>query len=284
MNYTEKNRGRNRPFHSSSTDAGMRIRGQSLLDNKSWKLSWCIDIRYDSNGKQDQTPAKWLNSDTSTVRVPLKECSWLTLPVRELLCLTAFLHPHPSPREGWWYQSSLSAGSRPCFPCLCSFPAVGARANRADGSWEAAGTSRHGAGTGPLPLLWEKEPGVSVPHLLCRGAFLYQMVKSAGTGFSFPPKLDKLKSNELVRGKINPVHSLQKAPPFYWLPVWKHYWYHMLWYSDSFGGTGLAEDQKLDTSVRLLCSAGVGAATPAVLLNFSSLCASRKAKANTSWT
>lgn len=124
MNYTEKNRGRNRPFHSSSTDAGMRIRRQSLLDNRSWKLSWCIDIRYDSNGKQDQTPAKWLNSDTSAVRVHAKECSWLTLPVRELLCLTAFLHPHPSPREGWWYQSSLSAGSRLCFPCLCSFPVV----------------------------------------------------------------------------------------------------------------------------------------------------------------
>lgn len=29
-------------------------------------------------------------------------------------------------------------------------------------------------------------------------------VKSAGTGFSLPPKLDKLESSELVRGKIKP--------------------------------------------------------------------------------
>lgn len=118
------------------------------------------------------------------------------------------------PEEGWWYQNSLLAGSRPRFPCLCrtggsSFPS-GARANRADGSREGAGTASRGAGTGPL-----KRTGVSVPQaLLCHGVFLYQMVKSTGTGFSFPQKLDKLESNELVRGKINPVCSFQKAPPF----------------------------------------------------------------------
>lgn len=174
----------------------------------------------------------------------------------------------PLPLQNWWQQLSS-----------------GARANRARAPGRQQGPASSGAGTGSLSLVWEKEPGVSVPQaLLCRGAFLYQKVKSAGTGFSFPPKLDKLKSNELVRGKINPVHSFQTPPPLHWLPVWKHYWYHTLWYLDNFGDTGLAKDQKLDTSVQLLCSAGVGAATPAVLLNYSPLCASRKAKANTSWT
>lgn len=177
------------------------------------------------------------------------------------------------PEEGWWYQKSLLAGSMPYFPCLCrtggsSFPAVpeqtGLMAPRRE-----QGPASSSAETGPLSPVWEKELGVSVPQaLLCHGAFLYQMVKSAGTSFSFPPKLDKLESNELVRGKINPVRSFQKAPPFQWLPVWKHYWYHMLWYLDNFGGTGLAEDQKLDTSVQLLCSAGVGAAAPAIVLNY----------------
>lgn len=77
------------------------------------------------------------------------------------------------------------------------------------------GPASGGAGTGPLSPVWGKERGVSVSQaLLCHGAFLYQMVKSAGTGFSFPPKLDKLESNELVRGKINPEHSFQKASPF----------------------------------------------------------------------
>lgn len=121
--------------------------------------------------------------------------------------------------EGWWYQNSLSAGSRPCFPCLCrtdgsSFPAVPEQTGlMAPGRQQGPASSS--AGIGPLPPVWEKEPGVSVPQaLLCHGAFLYQMVKSTGTGFSFPPKLDKLKSNELVRGKINPVHFFQKAPPF----------------------------------------------------------------------
>lgn len=39
---------------------------------------------------------------------------------------------------------------------------------------------------------------------------VYQMVKSTGTGFSFPPKLDKLESNELVRGKIKSSALLSK--------------------------------------------------------------------------
>lgn len=44
---------------------------------------------------------------------------------------------------------------------------------------------------------------------------LYQMVKSVGTGFSFPPKLDKLKSNELVRVKIKSSVLLSNNPPFH---------------------------------------------------------------------
>lgn len=123
------------------------------------------------------------------------------------------------PEEGWWYQNSLLAGSRPCFPCLCRtdgsrFPAVPEQTGLL-APWRRQGPASSSAGTGPLSLAWEKEPGVSVPQaLLCRGAFLYQMVKSAGTGFSFPPELDKLESNELVRRKINPVCSFQKAPAF----------------------------------------------------------------------
>lgn len=42
------------------------------------------------------------------------------------------------------------------------------------------------------------------------------MVKSTGTGFSFPPKLDKLESNELVRGEIKSsvLLSKEKTNPF----------------------------------------------------------------------
>lgn len=138
----------------------------------------------------------------------------MTHPARQRAAVSHCISPSsPISQRGVMIPKQPLSWQQAVFPLPLQLPS-GARANRADGSREAAGISRHGAGTGPLPPLWEKEPGVSVPHLLCCGAFLYQMVKSAGTGFSFPPKLDKLESNELVRGKINPVHSFQKAPPF----------------------------------------------------------------------
>lgn len=49
---------------------------------------------------------------------------------------------------------------------------------------------------------------------LCPAGKLCQMVKSSGTGFSFPPKLDKLESSELVRGKIKPRAHSSKGKPF----------------------------------------------------------------------
>lgn len=126
----------------------MRIRSQSLLDNKSWRVSWCIDIWYDSNGKQGQTPAKLLSSDTSAVTVPVKKLSWLTLPVRELLCPTAFLHAHPSPGGGVMIPNQPLSWQQAMFPLPLQnwwqqLPS-GARANKADGSGEGAGTSKQG--------------------------------------------------------------------------------------------------------------------------------------------
>lgn len=65
---------------------------------------------------------------------------------------------------------------------------------------------------------------------LCPAGKLCQMVKSSGTGFSFPPKLDKLESSELVRGKIKPRARSSKGKPFLWLPVWTQYRCDALWY------------------------------------------------------
>lgn len=94
-------------------------------------------------------------------------------------------------------------------------------------SWEATGTGKR--------LCWSRaryhrlgrEEGVCLPGITnsCERTgglstassaplwSLYQMVKSTGTGFSFPPKLDKLESNELVRGKIKSSALLSKKNP-----------------------------------------------------------------------
>lgn len=100
-----------------------------------------------------------------------------------------------------------------------------------------SGGSTGGLSTARSALLWS----------------LYQRVKSTGTGFSFPPKLDKLESNELVRGKIKSSARLSnktKPNPFLWLLVWKHYRYHTPCYLDTSGGPGVAKNQKLGTSTR----------------------------------
>lgn len=88
----------------------------------------------------------------------------------------------------------------------------GAGANRAAGCGEATGTNKRlcRSQTWYHRLVWEKR-GSQYPKLCSTPPrSLHQMVKSTGTAFSFPPKLDKLKSNELVRGKIKSSALLSK--------------------------------------------------------------------------
>lgn len=183
---------------------------------------------------------------------------------------------------------TVSAGSRPCFPFLCRTDAAASQqCQNRKGWWLPGGSRDQRAAVLELDLYhWsgEKNQGVSIPQaLLCHAALLYQMVKSRGTGFSFPPKLDKLKSNELVKGKINPVHSFQKAPPF------TDFLSENITDVTCCGTWTILEAQdwlriKSWTHPAALVLCRSGCCHTCCFLNYSSLCASRKAKVNTSWT
>jgi len=197
---------------------------------------------------------------------------------------------HPSPLQNCWQQQPS-----------------GAAANQGCWLWEATGTSCAGAGpdatdscerTGGLPTITdlcertrhlpritdscERTGGLSTASSAPLWS-LYQMVKSTGTGFSFPPKLDKLKINELVRGKVKSSMLLsKKVTPF------ADFMSENITDTIRHGTEAVLEawscqkTGRRDTSMQLSGSAEVGAATPTVPLNYSSVCASRKAEADTS--
>lgn len=132
----------------------------------------------------------------------------------ELLGPTAFLHPDPSPVGGvttpaqplGWKQPALSSPPQNRWQQLPS----GTGAHGAAGSGEVTGPACGCAAAGPgITASCERTGGLGTASSSPPWS-LYQMVKSTGTGFSFPPKLDKLESNELVRGKIKSSALLSK--------------------------------------------------------------------------
>lgn len=115
----------------------------------------------------------------------------------------------PTQPLGW----KLATIPLPLQNCWRQLPS-GAGANRAAGSQQAVGTSERPcwSRTWHRRLLREDWGGLSTPRS-APPCSLYQIVKSTGTGFSFPPKLDKLESNERVRGKIKSSTLLLKKTP-----------------------------------------------------------------------